>query len=111
MVDDGLPVFTAEVVKWDVNLTAPADVLTCNLFQLGQLGLEQLVGRDARIHPGASLRNVVVGERAVIEHPIAIADSVVFPDTVVKSTHGFERFIVTPETQIDCRHLGQARGD
>jgi dTDP-glucose pyrophosphorylase len=111
MVDDGLPVFAADVVKWDVNLTAPADVLACNLFELSQLGASQLLGRETRIHPGATLRNVVLGDRAVIEHPISIRDSVVFPDTLVKSRHGFEQFIVTPETQIDCRPFGLARGD
>ena len=103
MVDDGLPVFTADVVKWDVNLTAPADVLTCNLFELRRRGLDRLVGSGAVVHPGARLKNVVIGERATIEHPIAITDSVIFPDTVVTSEADFERFIVTPEVQIDCR--------
>lgn len=110
MVDDGLPVYTAEVVKWDVNLTTPADVLECNLFELEQRGLDRLVGEGARIHPGAKLTRVVVGNRARIEHPIAITDSVIFPDTVVTSQADFDRFIVTPETQIDCRTFGQARG-
>ncbi|MBK6982477.1 MAG: NTP transferase domain-containing protein [Betaproteobacteria bacterium] len=105
MVDDGLPVFTADVVKWDVNLTAPADVLTCNLFELRRRGLDRLVGSGAVVHPGARLKNVVIGERATIEHPIAITDSVIFPDTVVTSEADFERFIVTPEVQIDCRAI------
>lgn len=111
MVDDGLPVYTADVVKWDVNLTSPADVLACNLFELQRLGLERLVGDDARIHPGAKLHNVVVGNRASIEHPVTIANSVIFPDTVVTSQDDFDRFIVTPDVQIDCRTFVQARID
>ena len=103
MVDDGLPVFTADVVKWDVNLTSPADVLTCNLFQLQQLGLEKIVGSEAQIHPGAKLHNVVVGDRSSIQQPIAVSNSVIFPNTIVTSKSDFDRFIVTPETQIDCR--------
>ena len=111
MVDDGLPVFAADVVKWDVNLTSPADVLTCNLFELQHLGLDRLVGRAAQIHPGAKLHNVVVGDRATIQHPIAISNSVIFPDTVVTSKSDFDRFIVTPEIQIDCRTFSQAGRD
>ncbi len=111
MVDDGWPVYTAEVVKWDVNLTSPADVLECNLFELRQRGLDHLVGAGATIHPGAKLHNVVVGERASITHPVAISNSVIFPDTVVTSQAGFDRFIVTPEVQIDCRAFVQARSD
>ncbi|MGE0355941.1 MAG: sugar phosphate nucleotidyltransferase [Burkholderiales bacterium] len=109
MVDDGLPVFTADVVRWDVNLTAPADVLTCNLFELGRRGLDRLVGRDVSIHPQARLKNVVVGDRATIAHGISITDSVIFPDTVVTSEADFERFIVTPEVQIDCRAFAAGR--
>ncbi len=45
MVDDGLPVYTADVVRWDVNLTAPADVLTCNLLELRRRDLDRLMGR------------------------------------------------------------------
>jgi len=103
MVDDGLPVLMADVVKWDVNLTSPADVLTCNLFELEQRGLARLVGRDAHVHPGARLTNVVVGDRAAIEHPISMSNCVVFPDTIVTSERDLDQFIFTPEIRIDCR--------
>ena len=109
MVDDALPVYTAEVVKWDVNLTSPADVLTCNLFELRHRGLDRLVGRDAVVHPGARLQNVVIGDRAIVSEPIAISNSVIFPDTVVTSKVDFDRFIVTPEVQIDCRAFAAGR--
>ncbi len=69
MVDDGLPVLMADVVKWDVNLTSPADVLTCNLFELRRRGEDRIIGHDARVHPGARLTNVVIGDRATIVHP------------------------------------------
>ena len=103
MVDDGLPVYTSEVVKWDVNLTSPADVLTCNLYELQQRGLPRLVGEGARIHPDARLENVVVGPGAEIANPIAISNSVIFPHTRVATRLDFDRFIVTPESRIDCR--------
>ena len=111
MVDDDLPVYTSDVVKWDVNLTAPADVLTCNLFELQRRGLGRLVGEGANIHPGATLTNVVVGQGATIEHPVTISNSVIFPNTLVNSQSDFDHFIVTPDVQIDCRSLVQARRD
>lgn len=109
LVDDGLPVYTAEVVRWDVNLTVPSDVLTCNLFELQRRGLDQLVGEGVRIHPGATLHNVVVGKGATIENPIVISNSVVFPHTNVSSQSAIDSFIVTPDVQIDCRSLVQTR--
>jgi dTDP-glucose pyrophosphorylase len=110
MVDDGLPVYTADVVKWDVNLTLPADVLTCNLFELKSRGLTTLLGEGARVHPGATLENVVLGDRAVVANPIRITNSVVFADTTVTSKVDFDRFIVTPENMIDCRLFTPAGG-
>jgi dTDP-glucose pyrophosphorylase len=109
MVDDGLPVHTAEVVKWDVNLTFPHDVLSCNLFELRFRGLENLVGEEVTIHRQAELTNVVVGDRAVIESGIRIRNTVVFPDTQVTATHDVDTFIVTPEHQIDCRIVSSNR--
>lgn len=109
MIDDGMPVYAADVVRWDINLTVPDDVLAANLYELGQRGLSQLVGEGARVHPGARLENVVVGRRAVIEHPIAIRDSVIFDDAVVAAKQGFERFIITPDVQIDCPAFLRAR--
>lgn len=103
MIDDGLAVYAAEVVQWDVNLTAPADVLICNMYQLRSLGREVLIGEHAQVHVGATLKHVVVGERATIRHPIALTNCVIFPDTDVTLTTDVDKFILTPEHQIDCR--------
>jgi dTDP-glucose pyrophosphorylase len=105
MVDDGLPVYTDEVVKWDVNLTYPTDVLNCNLFQLAQLGTDRLVADSAVVNADAKLKNVVVGDGAVIENPINVSNTVIFPGTTVTSRHDIDQFILTPEHQIDCRNF------
>lgn len=108
MIDDDLPVYADEVVEWDINLTFPQDVLDCNLFMLEKMGLENLVGDAARIHPDAELRNVVVGPGAVIEHPIRIRDTVIFEHTTVSSKNDIDRFVITPGHQIDCKSLNGA---
>lgn len=109
LVEDGFPVYTADVVRWDVNLTEPADVLTCNLFELQRRGLTQLLGDGTHVHPAATLNNVVVGAGATIAHPVTISNSVIFPHTVVSSQSNIDGFIITPDVQIDCRSLVQAR--
>lgn len=109
LVEDGFPVYTADVVRWDVNLTEPADVLTCNLFELQRRGLGQLLGDDTHVHPAATLNNVVVGDGARVEHPVTISNSVIFPHTVVSSQSDIDGFIITPDVQIDCRSLVQSR--
>lgn len=103
MIDDDLPVYAADVVQWDMNLTSPSDVLVCNLFELKARGLENLMGKGVTIHPDAILKNTVVGDGAIIEHPVTISDSVVFPGTRVSVQGDVNHFIFTPEHQIDCR--------
>ena len=103
MIDDGLRVLTADVIQQDINLTYPSDVLACSLLELNQRKLDKLVGENARIHKDAQLEQCVIGERAVIEHPIRISNSVVFPDTVVSAEHDIDGFIITPEHRIDCK--------
>lgn len=103
MIDDGLDVYCENVVQWDINLTYPHDLLRCNLFHLENTGQENLVGQNAKIHPDAVLHNTVVGDRAIIEHPIEISNTVIFADTVVGVRHPVDRFVLTPAHQIDCR--------
>jgi dTDP-glucose pyrophosphorylase len=103
MIDDGLPVFADEVVQWDVNLTAPSDVLICNMYELRNRGCDTAIAPTARVHADARLKNVVIGDGAVIRNPISITNSVIFPGTDVSFATDIDRFIFTPEHQIDCR--------
>ena len=105
VIEDEFPVLIADVVKWDMNVTFPADVLTCNLHQLKMLGKKTLIGDSTDIHSGAKIENSVVGDGVVIQHPIKITNTVIFPYTIVTSTENIDRFIVAPEHQIDCRQF------
>ncbi len=103
LIEDGYPVHVSEVVKWDMNVTFPSDVLRCNLYQLGRLGKEVLIGESTKIHPKAQITNSVIGDNVNIANPIKISNSVVFPNTTVTSTEDIDRFIITSDHQIDCR--------
>jgi NDP-sugar pyrophosphorylase family protein len=102
MVDDGLGVYCEDVVRWDINLTFPADVLRCNLFHLESTGQDRIMGKDTRIHAGAKIENSVIGDRVTIAHPVRISNSVIFSDVVVDGQQPLDRVVLTPEHRIDC---------
>ena len=104
MIQDGHPVRPANSVKEDINLTAPADLLRCNLLQMQSLRQEVLMGANAHLHDAAQLQNCVVGSNVTIRNPISIQNSVIFDNSCVDSTSGFDNYIITPENLVDCSH-------
>ena len=103
LIDDELPVLVSNVVKWDMNVTFPSDVLKCNLYQLDKMNKDKLIGKGCDIHPDAKIENSILGDNVVIETPINIRDSVIFPNTKVASDNDISHFIITPDHHIDCR--------
>ncbi|MGH7803963.1 MAG: sugar phosphate nucleotidyltransferase, partial [Candidatus Binatia bacterium] len=77
-VDDGHGVKAARVIDEDLNLSYPSDLLDINLRLLGD---RAHVGRGVKLAEGATVRRSVILDGAVIEEPIVIEDSLVFPGT------------------------------
>jgi len=102
LIDDGYPVFPAEVIDWDMNITFACDLLECNHSQLNRLGKPCLVGRDADVHPGATIRGSVLGDGVTVEQPIVIKDSLVFSGVHIAVDHDIERMLLTPDVTVDC---------
>ena len=75
----GGPLFTAEVVRWDVNVTFPEDLLDCNLRLLDEQRLEHLVEPGALLHAGTRLRRSIVGAAAEIGAPVLLEECLVLP--------------------------------
>ena len=105
LIDDGYRVNIAEVIRWDVNVSYPHDLLKCNLQELNRLGQMNIIGRNARIPPETEIINSVIGDNVIVENPIKIYNSLIFHDTVVSSKSDIEGFIITPDNKIDCKHL------
>lgn len=99
-VDDGYLVRAARVIREDVNLSYPRDLLELNLRLLGE---RSLVAPSARVAEGARITRSVVLDGAVIASPIELRESLVFPGVEVSATGALERSIVTSEHVIDCR--------
>ncbi len=99
-IDDGYLVRAARVIREDVNLSYPADLLALNVRLLGD---EARVAESARVASGATITRSVVMEGATIEHPIALRECLVFPGATVTSREDVQRQIITREHVIDCR--------
>ena len=102
LIDDGFPVYPAEVIDWDMNITFACDLLDCNCNQLQRLAKPYLVGQNTTIHPGAILEGSVLGDNVTVEHPIRIKDSLILSGSRVTSTHDLYRVLITPEVSIEC---------
>jgi dTDP-glucose pyrophosphorylase len=99
-VDDGYRVRAARVIRDDLNLSYPADLLDINLKLLGD---QSVIGQDVRLPPGCRVEHSVILDGVTVMHPIAIRDALVFPGVTVTATSDIRRAIVTAEGVIECR--------
>jgi len=102
LIDDGYPVFPAEVIEWDMNITFACDLLACNRSQLRRLGQPFLLGRDVRMPPGTVIDESVLGDGVSVASPVAIRNSLVFPGVHITGERDVESMLITPELSIDC---------
>jgi dTDP-glucose pyrophosphorylase len=99
-LDDGYRVKAARVVKDDLNLSYPPDLLDINLKVLGA---REHVGQGVRLAPGARIERSVIMDGVTIEHPITVRECLVFPGVTLSGTTDIARHIVTADHVIDCR--------
>jgi len=83
LIDDGVQVYDAPVVDWDLNITTPEDVITCNRHALRQSGLELMQGSDCDLATGTTLAETVLGDGVRILRPCHLDGCVVLPGTVI----------------------------
>jgi len=106
LIDDGFKVKSAPIVEEDINLTYPSDLLQLNLLVLRRSGREAWIGEGAEIHPAARIEASVVGNRACIDRPIRLSESVVFSGARLRSDHDIRQAIVTEAQVIPCSCVG-----
>ncbi len=105
LVDDGFPVTTSNIVKRDMNVSFPHDLLLCSLEVLKHQGQSHVVGKNCELHPDAVLDQAVIGNNVKVTQPIRIHQSMVFNNTTVSTQADLERCIMTPETLIECKYF------
>lgn len=98
-IDDGHLVRAARVIREDLNLSYPADLLDVNLKLLGE---RNQIGRNVKLASGCTVERSVIMDGAVVEQPIVIRDSLIFPGARVNASVDLCNVIVTPTEIIQC---------
>jgi glucose-1-phosphate thymidylyltransferase len=101
-LDDGCKVEAAEVVKADMNVSYPADLLDLNLLLLQQSGQERWVGERATVARDAALRRCVVMSGAAVAQGCELTECLVFPGAAVPAGRVRRRSIFTEHAEIRC---------
>jgi dTDP-glucose pyrophosphorylase len=91
LIDMGRLVYTADVVRWDVNITYPQDLLACNLRLLREQHRDSLVGAGARLGTHTRISSSIIGDRAVVDAPVVLEECLVMPDVAVRRLDGVLR--------------------
>ncbi len=106
MIDDGLLVRASSMVEEDMNLTTPLDLVQSNMRYLGLRGKRSLIGQNTAINPDARIINSIIGDNAIIRHPVNIQNTVIFHDSEVVTGNDLHNVIVTPHRIIQTYHSG-----
>jgi glucose-1-phosphate thymidylyltransferase len=101
-IDDGYRVEAAEVIRDDVNLSYPKDLLDLNLHHLDLSGQKNLLGDGVQIQPGALVEHSVLMDAAVVESGATLFDCLVFPGVRVPAGREWRQVVCTPENEIHC---------
>jgi dTDP-glucose pyrophosphorylase len=99
-IDDGYRVAAAEVVKSDMNVSYPADLLQLNLHVLAGRGLQRFVAAGAKVAANAVLDRVVVMDGAEVGEGARLRECLLFPGARVAAGRAAERLIFTPDGEI-----------
>jgi len=100
LIEDGFLVKQLNIIKEDVNLTVPDDLIKCNMRMLKWKGLAKLIGKGVKLNKNAQIINSVIGNNVEISSPIKIANSVIFDNVKLDVTGDITNSIVTPEKVI-----------
>jgi NDP-sugar pyrophosphorylase family protein len=103
LIDDDHVVCHQPVVKLDLNLTVPDDLLTINLLHLQQCGVSNIIGEGVEMPEGTTIENSVIGAGVTIRHPIAIRNSMVFAQATVDSDVNLDHVIVEGRNTVHCK--------
>ncbi len=102
LIQDGYPVYPVEVVRWDMNVTEPCDLLICCRRQLREKGLTNVIGEGSEVHPEAEIIESVIGKGVVVERPIMVKGSLILDGSVLKSMENVEYSLIGPDSIIRC---------
>jgi dTDP-glucose pyrophosphorylase len=101
-LDDGYKVEAAEVVKADMNVSYPGDLLDLNLRLLNQTGEPTFQGKDVRIGRQVELQSTVLMAGSEVGDGAKLQDCLLFPGARVPAGRVRRRTIFTADNEIRC---------
>lgn len=101
-LDDGYSVAAAEVVKADMNVSYPKDLLDLNLLLLEQRGGDSWVADGVEGVDGATLRRSVVMAGSRLGAGAELEECLCFPGATVPAGRARRRAIFTADSEIRC---------
>jgi dTDP-glucose pyrophosphorylase len=101
-LDDGYKVEAAEVVKADMNVSYPPDLLDLNLMLLQQSGKGSWTAGDVRLGRGSKLERCVAMAGADVGDGAQLTDCLLFPGASVPAGRVRRRSIFTEHAEIRC---------
>ncbi|MBL8753002.1 MAG: NTP transferase domain-containing protein [Planctomycetes bacterium] len=101
-LDDGYKVEAAEVVKADMNVSYPADLLELNLLLLAQSGKAEWVADDVKVGHGSKLVRSVAMAGADVGEGCELTECLLFPGARVPAGRVRHRSIFTADAEIRC---------
>lgn len=101
-LDDGYRVEAAEVVKADMNVSYPADLLDLNLMLLERSGKDGWHADGVRIADGARLSRCVAMHGAEVGAGARLEECLLFPGAAVPAGRVRRRSIFTADAEIRC---------
>jgi glucose-1-phosphate thymidylyltransferase len=101
-LDDGYKVEAAEVVKADMNVSYPADLLDLNLLLLQQSGKADWTAADVRLGKASRLVRSVAMAGAEVGDGCELSECLLFPGAKVPAGRVRRRSIFTADAEIRC---------
>jgi dTDP-glucose pyrophosphorylase len=100
-IDDGYPVYVAEAVDEDINITFPEDLIICNYLELKKRGLKNMIGENTEIPSDCIVTDSVIGSDVVISPTTKkIVRSVIFDGTKPGNLVEIESSLITPQYHL-----------
>jgi len=101
-INDGFAVSHAPLIRADINLTLPPDLLKANRLDLHKRGLPYLLGRDVRLPEQAAVDGSVLGDGVVVDRPIRIRNSIVLAGVHITADSDIHSSIICAEGIVKC---------
>jgi dTDP-glucose pyrophosphorylase len=102
LINSGRKVQAMELIKHDLNLTYPLDLLKANQMELERRGQNRLIGENFQGPEESRIKRSVIGDNVRIKGDVSISDSVIFSGSVIQAEQDLEQVIIAPDMQIRC---------